>query len=361
MKPNQKPLAARFGIAEWYGLSFAQMSPVQRLEFAQYKPDVPSRMTAAAKQSLAKLRAKAAERPLPPKELARLQSLEHAHTQALASNKICPFKGTPSAPALCTKKGGVCSLRLYEKNGLNQVVAAVDEKGLLRAVCPQRFHEGGTAFDWIGHAVMNSSHVSHVGEIGFLESTRATAGSGSDDVGRLDMILVDASTAGTGALEWVPAEIQAVYFSGPEMAIDFKAIAQDVADGSSGLIWPTKVRRPDYRSSGVKRLMPQLQIKVPTLRRWGRKMAVLVDEAFFQSLGAMDEASDLSNADIAWFRVRFKQLPDARTFNLAIGEVFYTTLEEAVKGLTAGRAVSQRIFEARILEKFKALATKGRL
>ena len=52
------------------------------------------------------------------------------------------------------------------------------------------------------------------------------------------------------------------------------------------LEFPSDVRCPDWRSSGAKRLMPQLQIKVPTLRRWGAKLAVAVDAPFFASLGA---------------------------------------------------------------------------
>ncbi|MHB1200593.1 MAG: NotI family restriction endonuclease [Polaromonas sp.] len=168
------------------------------------------------------------------------------------------------------------------------------------------------------------------------------------------MILVDTSSTNEDELRWVAAEIQAVYFSGREMASEFKAISQNVADGGDGLIWPTEVRRPDYRSSGPKRLMPQLQIKVPTLRRWGKKMAVLVDEAFFQSLGKMEPVGDLSNADIAWFRVSFSITPATRRYQIERGGVLLTTLEESVKGLTAGAPVSRAVFEARIKQKLQA-------
>jgi hypothetical protein len=41
------------------------------------------------------------------------------------------------------------------------------------------------------------------------------------------------------------------------------------------------------------------------LRRWGKKMAVVIDEGFFRALGKMDEVKHASNCDIAWFVVRY--------------------------------------------------------
>jgi hypothetical protein len=66
-----------------------------------------------------------------------------------------------------------------------------------------------------------------------------------------------------------------VYFYGASMTAEFKMLRYHEAAGVPFLAG----HRPDYRSSGPKRLMPQLQIKVPSLRRWGKKMAVVVDEA----------------------------------------------------------------------------------
>ena len=110
-------------------------------------------------------------------------------------------------------------------------------------------------------------------------------------------------------------------------------------------------RRPDYRSSGVKRLMPQLLTKVPTLRRWGKKMAVVVDAPFFYSMGKMERVPHLSNADIVWFLVDFKQAAPGEPFRLEVVEEFYTTLESATLGLTGGVPVSQGAFEDRIRAK----------
>ena len=92
--------------------------------------------------------------------------------------------------------------------------------------------------------------------------------------------------------------------------------------------------------------MPQLQIKVPTLRRWGKKMAVVVDEAFFAALGPMDKVQEVSNCDIAWFVVGFEESKDGARLVRRFEQL--TTLERAVEGLTAGKPVSLETFESRL-------------
>lgn len=351
MTTKQKLPASRFGIAEWYGQSFVHLSPQERSEFATYKPDKESRLSASENDRLAVLTHKSNTGEPTQKEEERRQALAEKQRLQFKANKICPFKSSGISTRLCTKEGGVCSLRLYEQNSKGETCPADGVRGAIRVVCPFRFHEKDEAFNWIGEVAINTATAKKVGEVGFLQSDSSLDSGGGDDVGRLDMILIDTESCTQEELRWVPAEIQAVYFSGREMATEFKAIARHVAEGGDGLIWPTEIRRPDYRSSGVKRLMPQLQIKVPTLRRWGKKMAVLIDEAFFQSLGRMEPIEDLSNADIAWFRVTFSYAPATRRYQIRRGGVLLTTLEESVKGLTAGTPVSRDVFEARIKQK----------
>ena len=351
MKSKQKSIAARFGIAEWYGQSFMHLSPKERGEFATYKPDKGKRLSSSERERLASLSFAKVQRELSLKEQDRLKALTELQRLELKGNKSCPFKSSDISTSLCTKEGGVCSLQLYEQNTKGNVRPAEGERGAIRVLCPYRFHEKNLAFKWIGEFAIESTIVEKVGEVGFLESDKSLDSGGGEDVGRLDMILVDADSINAQELRWVAAEIQAVYFSGREMATEFTAIAKHVREGGDGLIWPTEVRRPDYRSSGPKRLMPQLQIKVPTLRRWGKKMAVLVDEAFFQSLGRMQAVDDISNADIAWFRVTFVLNPTTKRYQIKRGDAVLTTLEESVKGLTAGTPVSKGEFEARIKQK----------
>lgn len=261
-------------------------------------------------------------RPKTMKELSRAKS----------SDMPCPFRGDR-----CNKKGGVCTLRLYEKVG-----EAVSAKGGLVTTCPQRFKEADRALKWISQTLIGTESPAIIKEVPFLKSVVENA-EDQEAVGQVDMVLVNQSAP---SLSWCCVEMQAVYFSGPGMATEFAALS---SWQGPGLPFPQKVRRPDFRSSGPKRLMPQLQIKVPTIRRWGRKMAVLIDKAFWESLGTMSEVSHVSNCDVAWFVVDY-ELKDGE-WELVPRDVHFTTLDHAVEGLTGGVPVSLDEFEKNITER----------
>ena len=154
-------------------------------------------------------------------------------------------------------------------------------------------------------------------------------------------------------MDWCALEIQAVYFSGDEMGTEFRSIRERE---ESGLPFPSGRRRPDYRSSGPKRLMPQLQIKVPTLRRWGKKMAVVVDRPFYDAIGEMAEIPHISNGDIVWFVIRLEEDAQTGSHRVVRDRIHVTTLERATEGLTGGNPVSKEEFEDRIRHKM----TNGR-
>lgn len=157
-------------------------------------------------------------------------------------------------------------------------------------VCPSRFWDGNEAFRWIGETILGTASPIVVREVAFLSALTDVPdeleGEGEEGaaVGRIDLVLVDPDDH----RDWCALEIQAVYFSGKSMASHLKQYTTT----NMVPVFPDKARRPDYRSSGPKRLMPQLQTKVPTLRRWGKKMAVLVDKPFFSSLGKMTRVFD---------------------------------------------------------------------
>ncbi len=162
-----------------------------------------------------------------------------------------------------------------------------------------------------------------------------------DAVGKIDRVLVNPEGE---VLKWCALEMQAVYFSGKSMENDFVLMRTWTGPG---LLFPQVHRRPDFRSSGPKRLMPQLQIKVPTISRWGKKMAVIIDKAFWESLGEMRATRDLSNSEIAWFVLAYAESVDGR-FVLKPHEVHFTTLSHAVEGLTGGTPMSLENFENEI-------------
>ena len=316
MPATAKPIRVlrRFGIGEWYGKLFTELTADERTEL-----------------------------------------VAQASVRGALPNVPCPFLSRPNHSERCNKRGGVCSLRLYARDADSGAgVVVPGNEGRLRTTCPNRFRENAMIYRWVGETLLGNPAPVVLGEIGFLSRSTAISGPGredpveaADDVGRIDNVLV---AEDGGRLSWCALEIQAVYFQGSGMGEDFSAIARH---SGAGVPFPVGTRRLDYRSSGPKRLMPQLEIKVPSLRRWGKKTAVVVDEDFFAALSPMEEVSDVSNCDIAWFVVRYEET--AGRVILVPNRVALTTLERAVEGLTAGLPVTLNEFERRIRLKMSEL------
>ena len=234
---------SRYGIAEWYGHSFVRLSALERRQLAGV---------------------------------------------ALASGSAppCPFRdGGPT----CRKRGGVCSFQRYEEGEEGRTGAAQGDPAIL---CPERFGEGHVLVDWLAEIVgIPASKVRLAREVPFMRST-----STGKPAGKIDLVI--ARTA-AGMLRWFGLEIQAVYFSGKGMTSEFERL---LSDGDARPPFPNAIRRPDWRSSSAKRLMPQLLIKAPTVRRWGTKIAVAVDKPFFAGMGGPSQRvrQDLGDGDIVW-------------------------------------------------------------
>jgi Restriction endonuclease NotI len=337
----------RFQIAEWYGRPFHSLGDEDRVRLASHEVGGAA-MTKAEITRLLELSEKELLANLKPREAIRLEQLRDKLKRQQAEELPCPFR-TDRAHPTCTKPGGVCSIRLYSEQG-KKVFPLTGERGRLRALCPWRFHQDGAAFKKVGEKLLGDSNPILAGEIGFLKSTGNLDSSPDEDVGRIDMILVKSNSANDTQMEWVAVEVQAVYFSGKNMGIEFEHLKATQGQLSMAV----EKRRPDYRSSGVKRLMPQLLTKVPTLRRWGKKMAVIVDASFFYSMGSMTAEEDVSNADIVWFLVDFVEDSEDGVYHIELLKEFYTTLENATLGLTGGIPLSKLDFEIRI----KAKVTK---
>lgn len=295
-------LSPRYGIAEWYGTDIRALSPSRRKEFA-------------------KVSLREGQKDVP----------------------LCPFLGAVLPGALCNKAGGVCSTRSYEKAGARFAKPTNDPVATL---CPLRFLEDASILRWVGEVILGTRSPWLVKEVPFLEKLSTT---GADDeknahkAGRIDWVLVDPTSKN---LPWCALETQAVYFSGDSMASEFKAYA--TADDQRPL-FPTGKRRPDYRSSGPKRLAPQLQVKVPTLGNWGRKIAVVVDRYFYENMSALteveirggDEQDKLDNSEVIWFVVDY----DSKSSKLIHVKHIFSKLNESVSALNATQPISKKQFE----------------
>jgi hypothetical protein len=269
-------------------------------------------------------------------------SPERIRELSLASHKniACPFKPARpgKAPPKCNKKGGVCSLRQLVQDEQGNVAP----RGEPATTCPNRFLEGSLIAEWVGETLLGTSKPLVISQLPFLMGEiQSEEEADQDAVGKIDAVLVNTEGA---ELRWCALEFQAVYFSGKSMENDFKVMREWAGPG---IPFPPVQRRPDFRSSGPKRLMPQLQIKVPTISRWGKKMAVVIDRSFWESLSEIREIKNLSNCEIVWFVVSFTPEQDGR-FSLQRHETHFTTLNNAVEGLTGGTPMSLDRFEKQI-------------
>lgn len=308
-------LAARYAIAEWFGNDMTALTPDDRQRLGQL---------AAAQDE----------------------------TGSLVGAPICPFLASLIPEATCNKSGGVCSMRKFAPDGTPMKDAPVV------TMCPSRFLQpvapGESLFAWIAEKMLDTRVAIVVKETPFLrkisDASHATeaAVSGSnraDDkkAGRIDWILVNPGTVAKGELEWCAVETQSLYFSGKGMRAEFDAYSR----APSPVLFPVYSRRPDYRSSGPKRLWPQLDVKVPVLRNWGKKVVVVVDRFFYNNMNTLADPSPRAksdrerreNADVAWFVVDFDS-----NLRLTKGEVVFTSLDSSRTALNATEPLSKADF-----------------
>ena len=285
----------RYGIAEWYGEPLLQMSSNRRQELAGIalgsEPDPP----------------------------------------------ICPFQPR-SVP--CSKKGGVCSIQQYDLQTGPDGYRIEKPFGTPIITCPHRFRQGNLIVKWLAKIVGFSEDDSYVAsEVPFMRSP--TTGRSA---GRIDLVLASTSTE-----KYFGLEIQAVYFSGKGMGADFEALAEDSGELPPA---PSAIRRPDWRSSSAKRLMPQLQIKAPTLRRWGTKLAVSVDRNFFADLGgpSNNPVHDLDEGDIIWLVPSISGKYQLERFHWEV-----LSLEDSCDKLLSAKTVKRSEFEDALRAKLQML------
>lgn len=293
---------ASWSIAEWYGRDIRSMSSEQRREAAQ--------TALAAKE----------------------------HGVADVEQPLCPFLSNVLPDARCNKLGGVCSIRPYESS---TPVKLPDVQPA--SVCPNRFlesHDGKSIFAVLAEKLYGvTSRAMVAKEIPFLNKVDAQGGVRGAKAGRIDWVLIpDPPSEGDNSkLDWMAIETQAVYFSGANMWDDI----QQYFDEPHRLHAPTGQRRPDYRSSGAKRLAPQLDAKSPVMRRWGHKVAVVVDESFFAELSELPATiDDFDNAEVVWVVMRYTD-----SLNLVIDRILFAELSESVQALQATRPMNRADFE----------------
>lgn len=178
-----------------------------------------------------------------------------------------------------------------------------------------------------------------VKEVPFLHKVDADGKIRGAKAGRIDWVVIPTppKKGDSVPLDWIAVETQAVYFSGANMWGDI-ALYLDAPDR---LHAPTGQRRPDYRSSGAKRLAPQLEAKGPVMRRWGHKVVVVVDSAFFAELARMpDTVDDFDNAEVIWIVMRYTD-----EMSLVEDKVYFAELSDSMAALQATQPMNRNDFE----------------
>lgn len=282
--------APRYGIGEWYGERLTALSPRRRQQLAE--PALDRRL------------------PQPP----------------------CPFRsGRPP----CSKKGGVCTLQRYEIAG-RRIEGSAESTSVV--VCPHRFDENHVVYRWLAD-IVGFQELFVAREVPFMRAPVT-----GREAGRIDLVVASDAEAS----DWFALEIQAVYFSGERMETDFLALLVDEEEKPPQ---PNAVRRPDWRSSSAKRLMPQLEVKTPTLRRWGKKLAVAVDLPFFEAMGGPSESPsrDLNAGDVLWL------VPKVSGGELLRHHWEVLSLEDSARRLLAATPVSRSEFERGLRRKLGLL------
>ena len=213
--------------------------------------------------------------------------------------------------------------------------------------CPSRFEQEHLLVRWLAAIVGFPADEAKIArEIPFMQSVTT-----NKPAGKIDLIVAKTEE---DRLEWYGLEIQAVYFSGPGMSSQFEILR---TDEDAIPPYPDQTRRPDWRSSSAKRLMPQLQVKVPTVRRWNSKIAVAVDHPFFESIGGQsaNPTQDINDGDIIWLVPNLSWDEIEGRFLLRRGHWEVLTLEDSNNKLLAARTVARDRFENALRDKLSSI------
>jgi hypothetical protein len=246
-----------------------------------------------------------------------------AKAVAARKNQLCPYNN--NVPN-CTKDKA--------KNPLG--VCSVFHAGIPAITCPVRFRE-----DWIITSDAASFFFDEGVSWSSLTEVRLTDGFGKS-AGNIDVVLV-AYDSREKIVDFGALEVQAVYISGNvrEPFEHFMA-----APGKrQNMDWTTRPNypRPDYLSSSRKRLAPQLMFKGGIINEWGKKSAVALSKAFFDTLPVLAEVPK-RDAAVAWFVYDLVYNEQLQKYELTKVKEVFTQFSEALLKITTTKAGPMNLF-----------------
>jgi len=226
--------------------------------------------------------------------------------------KPCPFRGNvPCTKASRSDPLGICSF---------------SEGNQLTTVCPFRFLENGSLFRDAGRLVFGTgARIVAVPEIRILH----LPGKKRKKIGKVDYLIARETPTGSLA-DFAAIEVQSVYISGASVRGAFHQFLD------TGMLPSDAKRRPDFRSSAQKRLMPQLSLKVPVFRRWGKKFFVAVDRTFFSALPDFRRANSFVNSEVTWLVYPFSRTSEGEPYHIGKPEVVFSEWGDLQDALREG-------------------------
>lgn len=232
------------------------------------------------------------------------------------TNRLCPFNNkVPN----CTKDKaknplGVCSIYYEDKPTIT---------------CPVRFRE-----DWIitadaaGFFFNEGTRWSSLTEVKLPDAYNKSAGN-------IDVVLV-AYDENEKVVDFGALEVQAVYISG-NVRDPFEHFMKNPKANQEMDWWDQpSYPRPDYLSSSRKRLAPQLLFKGGILNAWGKRSAVALDKAFFDTLPKLKKVPK-QKADIGWFIYDLVLDPVSKRYQLTKIDEVFTEFHASLKTLTTAK------------------------
>lgn len=82
--------------------------------------------------------------------------------------------------------------------------------------------------------------------------------------------------------------------------------------------------------------MPQLSLKVPIFRRWGKKFFVATDSLFFAEVPPIRPVNTITNSEVTWLVYPFAKEGDR--FSMGDPELQFTTWADVETSLREGTA-----------------------
>ena len=248
---------------------------------------------------------------------------DSAQAKKHREDELCPYNN--NVPR-CTK----------DKKDHPLGVCAMNHNSEAVVICPVRFRE-----NWMITSDASEFFFGTEKNCIALKEVRLREGDGSS-AGNIDVVIAKHDDAGK-ILDFGAVEIQSVYVSG-NIRNPFEAYMENPT-GNATMDWSgeTHYPRPDFLSSSRKRLAPQVIYKGQILKEWGKRMAVVVDKPFFETLPDIDTVEP-DEADVCWLVYDLYDPGESKRFQLKLFKKVYTTWGDIAKSIVSPDVGDVQVF-----------------